>query len=226
MQKAPQGAFWYNGVMQIGIKKMPSWAMPAITIVLIVLGIGLMTWFKRYSIAHAPTMSPAPAQSAIPNNWALYTNEKFGYSVRYPDDWIVDTSSSNLDLTLRDTKVMGGDTYWENYPWRTEGFAEPPVGHFDLYLIVYQADASLSIQEYVQQFYYGSGYFSDIKNARDFITASGVAGRQYETENSYAPSGVKGIFTVFKKDDRFYVFKSTWQSKEIHKQILASFNIK
>lgn len=55
-----------------------------------------------------------------------YTNEKYSYSISYPENWHVDTIFSNDDFTNRGPEPisMGGDTYISNY-------SEEQLEHFE-----------------------------------------------------------------------------------------------
>lgn len=157
-------------------------------------------------------------------DWKTYQNEIYGYELRYPEGWVIDNTYSDSLFTLRGDPgiYMGGDTYWSNYVWSPEEPMEAPADYRDLYLIIYKDNPDYTIEDFVNESYYKYGQ-TDIVQRSDFKTLGAVEGRQYSTVNSDHPVGVKGLFTVFKLDDKFFVFKSSWQSKDIHNQILSTF---
>lgn len=54
-------------------------------------------------------------------NWKVYKNTKYGYSIKYPNNWFVETTYSEADFTPRGgveeggIDYIGGDTIWSNY---------------------------------------------------------------------------------------------------------------
>lgn len=51
--------------------------------------------------------------------WKTYRTRRYGYEIKYPYDWYVDTTYSESDFTQRgpmeDGEFIGGDTIWSNY---------------------------------------------------------------------------------------------------------------
>ena len=61
-----------------------------------------------------PTAIPVQSQS----NWQTYTNTKYNYSIKYPNNWYINAQYSNLDFTPRGPAphdYIGGDTSVSNY---------------------------------------------------------------------------------------------------------------
>lgn len=175
-----------------------------------------------------PSLELVKSDEADITDLKTYSNKKYKYELRYPSDWIMDTAYSDSDFTERgnDGKLMGGDTFWENYDWSPEEPSIEPSDHYSLYLIVYRIspEKQLTVDDYLYE-QYGYRYApQDVKLREDFVSSFGIRGRYYETENSDHPVGVKGVITIFKKDNDFYIFKSPRQSKKFHNQILSTFN--
>jgi len=74
---------------------------PIIILVLVVLAVigyfGYKNWVKLKTIA-TPTPSPAEASTQDGTvNWKTYTNTKYGFSIKYPSGWNIQTIISSSD---------------------------------------------------------------------------------------------------------------------------------
>ncbi len=83
----------------------------------------IITWFSRPSTTQQQTQKPTDATT----DWKTYTNTKYGYSIKYPTNWYINTQYSNLDLTPRgpNKDYIGGDTSISNY-LEKDGMYAPP----------------------------------------------------------------------------------------------------
>jgi len=178
---------------------------------------------KLQSLEDAYWTNKIPQKNEL-SGWKTYRNETYGYELKYPEGWVIDNTYSDSRFTLRgDSETsVGGDTYWANYVRQPEMPTSTPADYRDLYLLIYKFDSGSAIEDFVNNFYYKYGQ-TDIVQRNGLITLNNTEGRQYNTVSSDHPVGVKGIFTVFKLDDKFFVFKSSWQSADIHNQILSTF---
>ncbi|HLC94232.1 MAG TPA: hypothetical protein VJH96_01545 [Patescibacteria group bacterium] len=82
-------------------------------------------------------------------NWKTYTNNRYGYNIKYPANWFVSTKYSEMDFTRRggyDVGITyyGGDTAWSNYPKFDYTPPDPPPSDSQFIgLIILKTDQSL-----------------------------------------------------------------------------------
>lgn len=76
----------------------------SIIIILLVVFAGAIFWVRNYRKADAPVKIEEEAkqegneqqkQKIDTSNWKTYRNEEFGFEMKYPEDWIIDTKRSN-----------------------------------------------------------------------------------------------------------------------------------
>lgn len=139
-------------------------------------------------------------------SWKTFTNNLFGWTIKYPNDYYIDTEDSEKDFSKRggaDVGIdyIGGDTYWANYDLNantTEGGHRS--GAQAMALMVYKETDSMTIQQFVESKY------QDISGSAN-VKAGTVDGIQYTmTGNDGGKSSNNtNIITVFKKGTYFYV---------------------
>src|SRR5687767_3084044 len=88
-------------------------------VLIAIIGAGLF-WLMSSKQAKAPATTFEAVSEGETDDWKMYTNTRYGYSIKYPPDWYVDTQYSENDFTQRgpvdDNEFIGGDTVWSNYP--------------------------------------------------------------------------------------------------------------
>ncbi len=68
----------------------------------------VITPTKKSTPTATSTVSPTPTADKTAD-WRVYTNKKYGYSIKYPSDWIIKTSGN--DILVQNKK---GDIYASN----------------------------------------------------------------------------------------------------------------
>lgn len=158
-----------------------------------------------------------------------YENRKYGYTVRYPNNWYISSDEAESDLVTPDEEsgieyLIGGQAFWSNYANIDDyGPQDKPDDFRLLGLTIYQGNDELMA---------------------DFIKKIGVSENatrvSFETKNQLL--GTQFIFTglsendlkvtvIFEKNKLFYVFKTAFingdeKAAEIMEDIVRSFMFK
>lgn len=82
-------------------------------------------------------------------SWKTFSNSRYGYSIKYPEKWYVQTDNSEEDFTKRggaDVGIdyIGGDTYWSNYSNFDYTLGDEPTDRQVISLMIYKTDQSLN----------------------------------------------------------------------------------
>ncbi|PIZ45053.1 hypothetical protein COY32_05670 [candidate division WWE3 bacterium CG_4_10_14_0_2_um_filter_41_14] len=87
------------------IKQNDGNIMIALLAVVVLVGIGF--WYvstQRDVAPTVPTLMPTPSETTIDtSDWKTYTNEKYGFSVKYPNSWFIRSDSGrSIDISYQD----------------------------------------------------------------------------------------------------------------------------
>lgn len=95
------------------MKNKASAVVAAIIIVVVLAMIGGATW---YVVSKKQSSSPPTTEDQF-KDWKTYTNNRYSYSIKYPNNWFVMSDNSEKDFSKRgeDQLLIGGDTTWSNY---------------------------------------------------------------------------------------------------------------
>lgn len=164
-------------------------------------------------------ITPAPTSSAIDtSDWKTYTNQTYGYQIKYPSNWYIDTTNSNSDFTARGESpvtYMGGDTSWSNYPPGYLTAPPAPADYHVITLIVYDAAKDPGTGSIPSSSDVGG--VIDVKN---FITNSGVSGTEFTTLD-YSDNDNQQPWVYFTEGNYVYKFSSDSGSEAILEQMLS-----
>jgi hypothetical protein len=115
------------------------------------------------TVAPSSTATPTPSAiaGAVPNDWLTYRNTKYGYEIKYPQDWTVSTPGSgaampagpvDADITIApsigdlgfsiDVETLGSDDIGESYR---------SARNLEEYLRLVTSDVSTSILRFAQK---------------------------------------------------------------------------
>lgn len=88
-------------------------------IAILLLGGGAYVYMQKNQ-ANQPVIENSTATSAANQyvGWNTYTNTQYGYSIKYPNNWFINTKYSEQDFTPRGPvphDYIGGDTSLSNY---------------------------------------------------------------------------------------------------------------
>lgn len=117
-----------------------------------------------------------------------YSNEKYGYSISYPDNWYVDTIFSNDDYTERgpESILMGGDTYISNYSEEqlehfkgTEGEMSLPEDYMQISIMFEKIKPNTSLDQFAKTRYTNPISSSTVTNT----TLSSAHAIRYEVKD-------------------------------------------
>jgi uncharacterized protein YpmB len=155
-----------------------------------------------------------------------YKNQKYGYSVSYPNNWYISSSEAEDELVKPDLESgmdysFGGQVFWSNYANIDDFTPQDKPDDFRLLgLTIYQGD-----DETITDFSQKIGISEDSVEA-DFQTTGNLSGKQFIF------TGLAGtdlqITVILKKDKLFYVFKTAFidgdeLAAEIMEKIISSF---
>lgn len=105
-------------------------AVIALIIIVVAITTGVITWLvatrtqapatqpvaqtqpaaKSVAPVSQPAVQPAPADETA--NWQIYTNEKYGYEIKYPNGWSIDApNDGGASFYIKDSKRTGDYFY-------------------------------------------------------------------------------------------------------------------
>jgi len=78
-------------------------------------------------------------------NWQTYTNQRYGYSIKYPANWFAHTDSAEKDYTKRGGEdvgidYIGGDVGWTNYERENFTPADEPSDLVGVSMMIWKSD--------------------------------------------------------------------------------------
>jgi len=92
------------------------------------------------------TTSPIVTATTNPTaDWKSFTSTRYGYTIKYPKTWFVNSANSEADFTARGENpvdYIGGDTYWSNYLKFNYALPDTPVDRQLVSLLVYKTNKS------------------------------------------------------------------------------------
>lgn len=174
---------------------------------------------------------PAVTQSNNTTNWKTYTNNLYNYTVKYPANWYVDTTSSEKDFSQRgpaeDNTFMGGDTIFRNYPnqFSYNTGNPPPKDFFSVNLMIYKVPTTITFDEFIS-----SEFRYDRYEKKENIIINGKNALQLTRIDNDIFMGQTGINTFIKVEDKMFSFSYagnpiTQEMKDNAKGIINSFVI-
>lgn len=157
------------------------------------------------SLTDAQTAATVAGETA---DWKTYTNSRYGYSIKYPENWHVNSTSSEEDFSKRgseDTggiKYIGGDTYWSNYAKFDYALDEVPSDQQLVSMLIRKTD--LSLDDYFNSTYNNSNL--ETSNKRSATISGKSVIRFIATSIADQPVGLKTSFALIKLDNSIMVF--------------------
>lgn len=164
------------------------------------------------------------------SNRRTYINTKYGYSIKYPANWYVDTTASEKDLELRvpeREETLGGDTYFSDFPdvWQYNPSNPLIVDHFEISLLVYKIDPRMTYAQFLKKHF---DYLSP--TAMESIKINGVPAMRVIMVTTDHPVGVTVVGVFIKSGDRIFVFSYsgkpiTQANRDTANRIIGSFQL-
>jgi hypothetical protein len=151
-----------------------------------------------------------------------YTNKKYDYLVKYPNNWYVNTSDSESDLVKADPKnetAFGGQTFWSNYANIEDYNPENKPKDFRLLgLTVYQG-GDVSMDDFAKK-------ISIVESATkvDFETENKLAGVQFISTGLTEQD--LSVTVVLKKNKLFYVFETAFIDGDLKAAVIMESIVK
>lgn len=201
--------------------------------VLVVVALGYMVWaqnsdpdatdYSATSVKKTETKTETAATDETAD-WKTHSNQKFGYSFKYPPTgWFIHSQYSNLDFRVVDGgHTIGGDTTVANY-------AEPagttkentPDDMYSLHFKVYRTQGAATLEEF-------TGGYDDMPSAtKTDVTVSGLDALKLSWPTRTDAPKLK--ITLIKGEDKFYEFNYSGASIDkagaIFEQIINSFKV-
>ena len=216
------------------------WLIGGLAIAALILA-GLIAWLI---LKPSPsTNQPSPNQSAnLPSaanqneiSWQTYTNQKYGYSLNYPQGWFLDTTYAEKDFsTQADASAnVGGEIMLSNKENPGDQISSGNLSSdlITMSVTVYKVDVKTTADQFIKN----KKYSTPLNQAN--ITYAGLGGKQLLYDLSRPDTKeVLNIVTVLKQDTKIFVFsynsfksdklKLPQEVTTIHDQILKSFQLK
>lgn len=200
---------------------------------------GLFVWYKKQS-GMSPLVEPTVVESVSItteepidiSDWKTYRNEKYGYSMKYPSNWYVDTRFSEKDFSKRgseeDPDFIGGDTLFSNYPGAYEfNLDNRPIDIREINLMVFKIDQNIAYD----QFKYG---YVEGNEERGFIEVDGKKAYRIERINTDHPVGIKVVSTLLKSGEYMFLLTCSYDPKviqdrndmlDVYEKVVESFRL-
>ncbi|MFH0951886.1 MAG: hypothetical protein V1838_01720 [Patescibacteria group bacterium] len=115
-------------------------------------------------------------------DWQTYTNSRYSYSIKYPNNWHVDNAYSESDFTYRAgcQCYIGGDVSWSNYIDPSQYTPDTiPNDIQSTDLLIWKVGLSSTVDDFINSNFL-SGYYSK----ETFITNGITVTRLYMNDDS------------------------------------------
>lgn len=160
----------------------------------------------------------------------IYNNNRYSYTIEYPADWYIDTTSSEADFSQRgpqaDNEFIGGDTSFSNYQNLSSYNMEnpAPADLYEVSLKIYKVDVNSSYD----QFFASKNFGYDTK---ENIIINGLSAVQLTGVTVDSPTGVTVVNTFIKVGEKMFVFNYSGNpipqpEEEAANRIINSFLVK
>jgi len=181
------------------------WKILLTIFILAVIGVGVYFILSNGIL----TKKEAQIEQLDTTNWQTYTNQRYGYSIKYPRDWFINNNHSEEDYTKRGGEdvgfsYIGGDTYWSNYSGYYS-LPETPADYQIISLLINKSDESF--QDIVKRHEDDEGVFDKVISD---IQGNGLL--KYKFITTSHPMGVQISVAIVKIDGGIMTF--TYQRKE------------
>jgi len=150
------------------------------------------------------------ATADVTADWKTFTNNRYGYTIKYPSNWYVQSDSSESDFSQRggaDVGItyIGGDTAWSNYSKFDYTLGDLPEDRQVVSLLVHKTEQSLD------------DYFDAVYN----VSANEISGKSTSkisgkdilkftaTSVSDHPVGAVGLMALVKVNNGIMSFSYT-----------------
>jgi hypothetical protein len=161
--------------------------------------------------------------------YANYDNQQYKYSIRYPDNWYINSESSNAELIsagIEETDVnSGGQTFWSNYKNINDFSPENKPEDFHLLGLTVYETQEMSSDDLVAAL----GFDQDIIVRKISFAGENITGTEYVADGIDEKN--PKIMIIFQKDKHFYVFNlafinGDYQVAEIMEEIVQTLYLK
>ncbi len=152
-----------------------------------------------------------------------YTNERYGYSVYYPSNWTIITEEAENDFKTEDNGYnRGGKVIFAERDYRNDPLIWGGIPSASLMLDIYKINKEFSIEKFTSD----NDWFK--YESSKPLTINGIEVLEFTHPNIHPSS--HSLFTVFKKNDKVYVFSSVGipnspDTNTKYQQIINSFTI-
>lgn len=159
------------------------------------------------SSSTAKTMFETLTLTDPTTEWKTYTNTRYGYSIKYPNNWHVNSSVSENAFTARGGgDSIGGDTSWSNYSKFDYSLDTQPADYQLVMLLIHESNSSLAT--------FFTEIYDNSSNTISDKTTSTVGGKEV-IQATIEPSDASGPITskaLIKTSSGIMVFSYTHNS--------------
>jgi len=208
-----------------------------IAAIIFLLALGVAAWYIFKPGTAGPPASPDNGQPNLPVSgeeeqisWKDYNNQKYGYSLKYPQGWYLDISRAENDFSQN----IGGEIILSNKETPLSYFEadkQAPSDLITMTLIVYQVSSQTSVEQFIKDKKYTTPLNQAVANYGK------LSGKQlFYVLADQDKKDVLNIVTILKQNTRMFVFSYNSFSPDkltlpkevgtIHDEIMKSFGVK
>lgn len=183
-----------------------------ILVIIIVVLVGLVGYFTLVRKPETSPITSMPPSASEETDWKIYTNRKYGYSIRYPSSWYINTSQSDTDLEPMSgwgqplAYYVGGHTEWSNYKEIPEcGDCALPEDLYILYLNIHRPRPTDTIDQFIENKEFTTPW-EEVKK-REELQINGIdAVRLLTIDRENPTEGYRRSYTILKTEDKVFIF--------------------
>ncbi len=192
-------------------------------IVLLVIVAGFAIWYLMQPVAppeNNPTPTPSIGGEETPIVWLVYSNDKYGYSLQYPQNWYLNKTQADRALS----NGLGGEVIISNKDKAMEvaQLEQPPLDMESMTLSVYQTGAAATIDQFIKD----KNFVTPLNQADTEVGTLPAKQLVYVYDRQDFAKQILDIATLVKKDTKMFVFHyyTFIQEKNILPQDVVSIN--
>lgn len=156
-----------------------------------------------------------------PATMSTYTNDRYGYSVQYPSNWVIYTEGAEEDYKIDYFGLnTGGNIYFMEEDHRNDPLVFGGIPPASLSLDIYKIPPGTTVEKFV------TGREFEIESNKP-VKINGHEAFKFTPSKDIHESSTS-LLTIIKKSDKLYVFSSVGYTNGLdstYQKIISSFTI-